>query len=165
MPPSDQPKIKSAATSVSAPATPAPAAPSNPPPPAASAPAPQTDGKKKPIFVIEDDSFLVKAYQVKFQKENMPVWIATDGNQALTYLDKEPPGLVMLDLMLPGASGFDVLEAIRKNAKWKDVPVIILSNLSQPQDIDRGKALGAVDYIVKSNMKLGDIIERVKKFY
>lgn len=118
---------------------------------------------KKTVFVVEDDAFLVKAYQIKLEKEGAEVWVATDGKEALSFLEKEPADVVMLDLMLPHISGFDILSAIRKNERWKDVPVIILTNLGQPQDTERCKELGIGGYFVKSNTKINDIISKVKE--
>lgn len=118
----------------------------------------------KNILVVEDDSFLMKAYQIKFGKEGMGVLSASDGKEALEMLQKEPAEAVLLDLMLPQVSGFDVLAAIRKNDKWKNVPVIILSNLGGEQDIERGKELGATDYIVKANTKIDDVVKKVKEY-
>jgi DNA-binding response OmpR family regulator len=120
--------------------------------------------EKKTILIVEDDSFLVKAYQLRFEKENMEVQIATTGTDAALRLEQDPPHIVLLDLMLPGASGFDILGAIRKLPSWKNVPVIILSNLGQPEDIQRAKDLGATDYIVKANTKINDVADTVKKY-
>ena len=120
--------------------------------------------KKKVILVVEDDSFLVKAYQVKFEKEGIEVLVATDGKEALAFLEKEPPNVVLLDLMLPILSGFDVLVAIRKNSKWKKVPVLVLSNLGQSEDIKKCQELGIEDYIVKANVRINEVVEKVKKF-
>ena len=122
------------------------------------------EDKKKTVLIIEDDIFLIKAYQVKFEKEGIDAVVANDGKEAMGFLDKEPVSVVILDLMLPGMSGFDILEAIRKNSKWKKVPVIILSNLGQQEDIDRGKALGANEYFIKTNIKINEIVEKVKKY-
>lgn len=119
---------------------------------------------KSTIFIVEDEVLLVKAYQAKFEKEKAEVWIASDGKEALSYLKKDPPNIVLLDLMLPGVSGFDILEAIRKNDKWKKVPVIVLTNLGQLQDVDRCKALGIEEYIIKANSKINDVAEKVKKY-
>jgi DNA-binding response OmpR family regulator len=118
---------------------------------------------KKVVFVVEDDGFLMKAYQMKLAKTGLEVWSAMDGHDALKFLEKDPPNIVMLDLMLPGVSGFDILETMRKNEKWKKVPVIILTNLGQTQDIERGKKLGIADYIIKANTKINDIIKRVEE--
>lgn len=125
----------------------------------------KSKNNKNIVFVVEDDIFLVKAYQIKLEKEGVEVWTATDGKEALTFLEKQAPNVVMLDLMLPHLSGFDILTEIRKNEHWKDVPVIILTNLGQPQDAERCKQLGVADYIVKANTKINDVIEKVKKFF
>lgn len=122
------------------------------------------EGAKKAIFVVEDDVFLVKVYKVKFEDLGVAVWVATDGAEALAFLEREPPNVVLLDIMLPGMSGFDVLAAMKKNERWKNVPVLILSNLGQEQDLERGKALGAKEYIVKANVKIDEVVERVKKY-
>lgn len=119
---------------------------------------------KKTILIIEDDPFLVKAYQLRFERENMDVEVAITGTDALLRLEKAPPHIVMLDLMLPGVSGFDILAAIRRLPSWKSIPVIILSNLGQPEDIQRAKELGATDYVVKANAKINDIADVVKKY-
>lgn len=119
---------------------------------------------KKKVFIVEDDAFLVKAYQIKFEKEGIDVEVATDGKEAIGMLKNPPPSVVMLDLMLPGASGFEVLSAIRKDAKWKSVPVVILSNLGQSQDVEKAKGLGVTDYIIKANTRINDIVDKIKKF-
>ena len=119
---------------------------------------------KKIVFVVEDDVFLVKAYQIKFEKVGVEVWAVTDGKEALKFLGKDPPNVVLLDLLLPGVSGFDILAEIRKNEKWKNVPVYILTNLSQSEDVERAKALGVEEFLVKANTKINDIVEKVKKY-
>lgn len=123
-----------------------------------------TGSEKKIVFIVEDDLFLVKVYRVKFQQEGIEVWEAQDGKEALKFLEKDPPSLVLLDLMLPGLSGFEVLAEIRKNERWKDVPVIVLSNLGQSQDIERCKALGIKEYIVKADTRINDMVEKVKQY-
>ena len=120
--------------------------------------------KKKIVFVIEDDMLLVRAYQTKLQKENVEVWLATDGKEALEFLQRDPPNIILLDLMLPGMNGYDVLAEIRKNDQWKKVPVLILTNLSQAADVDKGKGLGVEEYLIKSSMKIADIIGKLKKY-
>lgn len=119
---------------------------------------------KKTVFVIEDDLFLIKAYQVKFEKEGWNVLVATNGTEALSFLEKNPPDVILLDLMLPAISGFDILEVIKKTNKWKDVPVLVITNLGQPQDIERTKTLGAKEYIVKTSVKINDIVNLIKKY-
>ena len=122
------------------------------------------NNSKKVVFIVEDDAFLLKAYRVKFEQEGAEVWEAADGKSAISFLEKNPPNIVLLDLMLPGLSGFEVLETIRKHPRWKNVPVIILSNLGQEQDIEQGKKLGIADYIIKADVKISDVISKVKKY-
>jgi len=117
---------------------------------------------KKKVFVIEDDPFLVKAYQSAFVKENMEVWMAQDGETAITFLDREAPDIVLLDLMLPGMNGFEVLGKMRNHPKWREVPVIIVSNLGEPADIEKGKKLGVVEYKVKVQTNMDSIIRDIK---
>lgn len=124
----------------------------------------QEKKSKKIVFVIEDDTFLVQAYQIKLKKEGIEVWVATDGEEALKFLKKDPPNLILLDIMLPKINGFSVLEEIKKNEKWKNTPVIILSNLGQQQDIEKGKSLGVNDYIVKANARINEVVEKIKKY-
>lgn len=94
----------------------------------------------------------------------MLISIAQDGDEAISYLSKPPPDLVLLDLMLPGKSGFEVLALIRKHPLWKTVPVIVLSNLGQTQDVEKAMKLGITDYIVKANTRISDVAARIEKF-
>lgn len=118
----------------------------------------------KKILIVEDDPFLVKAYSVKFQKEGIETDVAKNAEEASAFFAGEPASAVLLDLMLPGTSGFDVLATIRKHATWGKVPVLILTNLGQESDVARGKELGANDYIVKANTKINDIVAKVKVY-
>lgn len=120
---------------------------------------------RKNVLVVEDDLLLVQAYKIKLEKEGLETLVATTGKEALAFLEKDPPNVVLLDLLLPGLNGFEFLSAIRKNEKWKSVPVIILTNLTQSEEnLKIAKDLGAVDYIVKAEIRIGDIIEKVKKY-
>ncbi len=117
--------------------------------------------KKKVVLVVEDDQFLAKLYQLLLEKQGVEVWTAANGDSALSFLEKEPPNAVVLDLMLPGASGFEVLTALRAKPQWKDTPVLIVSNLGQAEDIKRAEQLAVKDYIVKSNIKIIDVVAKV----
>jgi DNA-binding response OmpR family regulator len=115
----------------------------------------------KKILVAEDDKYLANAYRVKLVKSGFEIKIASDGVEALTILKDFTPDLILLDLVMPIKDGFTTLQEIKNDSKLKTIPVIIASNLGQKEDIDRGIALGAVDYIVKSDMSLEDIITKV----
>lgn len=120
-----------------------------------------TSSKSK-VFIVEDDEFLVKAYKYIFEKDGFEVLVAPDGDKAIEMLEGPVASVVLLDLMLPGADGFTVLQTIGKNDKWKQVPVVILSNLNHPDNIQKGKELGAVDYLVKANTDIENVVARVK---
>lgn len=125
--------------------------------------------KDAKILVVEDDVMLNKIYQTKLGILGYQVSAAFDGEEGLNKMVSENPHIVLLDLMLPKKSGFEVLEAAKQNLKVARVPVIILSNLGQESDIKRGMELGAVDFLVKSNIKLESVIQKVEnilqKFY
>jgi CheY-like chemotaxis protein len=118
---------------------------------------------KQRILLVEDDVFIYKAYSVGLTRTGYDVVVAKDGEEAMEMLKKEKFQLVLLDLILARLDGFEVLKKIKEDEALKDIPVIVLSNLSQPQDIQRCKQLGAVDYFVKADMPLFRIIEETKK--
>lgn len=116
------------------------------------------------ILLIEDDPFLSNLLKVRLQHENLEVVLAQDGEEAIKKLSEFRPSLVLLDLILPKKSGFEVLEKISTDPQIKDIPVIIISNLGQTSDIQRGKGLGAIEYFVKAKISIDDLIGKVKEF-
>lgn len=114
------------------------------------------------ILIVEDDKFLANAYRLKFTKSGFTVKLAMDGNEALKELETSSPDLIILDLIMPNKDGFSVLEDLKNSTKWKTIPVIVATNLEQKEDIDKAKSLGAIDYIVKSNTTIEEIINKVK---
>lgn len=121
-----------------------------------------TDNKKT-ILVVEDDKFLRDLIAQKLLKEGFDVVEAIDGEQGVKKIEEEKPDLVLLDLILPGIDGFEVLSRTKENPILAEIPVIILSNLGQKDDIEKGLNLGAVDYLIKAHFTPGEIIEKVKK--
>jgi DNA-binding response OmpR family regulator len=119
---------------------------------------------KGKILIIEDDRFLRELMVRKLKMENLEVVEAEDGAEGLKKIKEEKPDLVLLDLILPEMDGFEVLEQKRKDEEIKDIPVIILSNLGQKEEIDRGLQLGAKDYLVKAHFSPSEIIEKIKLF-
>jgi len=114
------------------------------------------------ILVAEDDNFLMSAYRTKLEKEGFDFRIASDGEEVLTILNDFMPEVILLDLIMPRKDGFAVLEEIQKMENLKGVPVIVTSNLGQKEDIDRAMALGATDFITKSNLSMSDLMEKIK---
>ncbi len=116
---------------------------------------------KETILVAEDERPLAKALALKLADAGFKVRIVTDGLQAIDALKLESFSLVLMDLVMPKVDGFGILEYIR-NSQLK-VPVVVLSNLSQQETRDRVFRMGAVDYYVKADIELSEIVERVKK--
>lgn len=116
----------------------------------------------KKILIVEDDKFLRELIAKKLSDEGFIIEEASDGEEGIRKIKEGKPDLVLLDLILPGIDGFEVLDKIKKDLETKLAPVIILSNLGQREDIERGLKLGAFDYLVKAHFTPGEIIEKVK---
>lgn len=114
------------------------------------------------ILIAEDERSIAKALQIKLSLSGFEVEIAVNGEEALKLLKETKFDLLLLDIMMPKMDGFSVMEEMKKN-KIK-TPIIILSNLSQEEDAERAKKLGAVDFFIKSNTPLADILGKVNKF-
>jgi two-component system, OmpR family, phosphate regulon response regulator PhoB len=118
---------------------------------------------KKYILIVEDDSFIATAYKEGLEREGFEVEVADDGEIAVLMMSKKIPDLILLDLIMPVMDGFEVLSRIKKDATLNKVPVVILSNLGQESDIEKGKSLGAEDYLVKADHTLDDVVSVIKK--
>ncbi len=121
---------------------------------------------QKIILLVEDDQILVKMYARKFEKEGFKVLTAYNGEEGLkTIQDANPkPEIVLLDVMLPKMNGFDLLAKVKADPSTKDISVIMLTNLGgATEDREKGKQLGASDYLVKSDLTPTQIVEKVKE--
>lgn len=120
---------------------------------------------KPTILLVEDDPFLSSILQLKLDKENFKTIRAADGEEALNLLIEQgiKPDAILLDLILPKKNGFEVLETIRQDPTLEKLPVIIISNLGQPSDIDRGRALGVIDYFVKAKLSVDELVNKVRE--
>ena len=113
------------------------------------------------ILLAEDDRILRKAGEVSLKKRGYEVISAVDGEDALAKARHHRPDLVLLDVMMPKMNGFEVLEALKAADDARDIPVIMLTNLAQPDDIKRAADAGAHSYLVKSNMNLDELAARI----
>lgn len=120
---------------------------------------------KKKILIIEDEKDLRFFIAQALKNEGFEVLEAINGEEGMEILKKEKPDLILLDLILPGMSGYEFLEMIKKDSKLETIPVIILSNLGQEEEIERGLKLGAIDFLIKANFSLDEIVEKIKKFF
>ena len=118
----------------------------------------------KKILVVEDDRFLNKVFVNKLSGSGFEVISLSDGLKALETASREMPDLILLDLMLPGKNGFDILTDFKKDEKLKNIPVIIMSNLGQEEETQRGLSMGAVEYFVKTDIKLDEMVERINEY-
>lgn len=116
------------------------------------------------VLFVEDDLFLRDICYKKLKKEGFNVSIAVDGEEALKMIDNFAPDIVLLDIMLPSIDGFEVLKQIRshKNEAVKSVPVIMLTNLGQEEDVKKALKMGASDYLIKAHFTVEEIVEKVK---
>lgn len=121
------------------------------------------NGKKKTILLVEDDTFLAGMYVTKLELEGFRVLLASDGEQAIAQAKKEIPNIILLDIVLPKKSGFEVLEEIKKNAATKKIPVVLLTNLGQKEDVQKGLKLGATDYLIKAHFMPSEVVAKVKR--
>jgi DNA-binding response OmpR family regulator len=137
--------------------------PTGTPPPAPQAPPPNSPGKHpKRILLVEDDDSLANVYSTRLQAEGFDIRRVADGEEALASARTYKPDLVILDVMMPKVSGFDVLDILRNTPETANLKVIMLTALSQESDRERAKQLGADDYLVKSQVVISDVIERVR---
>jgi len=129
--------------------------------------APAGDAKPKKeikILWVEDDRFLSDILSKKFVSLGYKLMKANNGAEALSMVEKETPDIVMLDIVMPDINGFDVLQKLKMQDRFKTVPIIMLSNLSTTADFDKSKKLGAAGFIVKAAVSLDEIVAQVEKF-
>ncbi|MBT3538983.1 response regulator [Candidatus Parcubacteria bacterium] len=115
------------------------------------------------VLLVEDDTFLANIYKTKFEMEKFKVSVATDGEAGFEAAKKKNPDIILLDILLPKMDGFTVLENLKKEDSVKDIPVILLTNLGQKDDVEKGLEMGAVDYLIKAHFKPSETVDKVKK--
>lgn len=118
--------------------------------------------KPKKILLVEDDDALANVYMMRLEVEGFEAKRVADGEQALAIAREYRPDLILLDVMMPKVSGFDVLDILRNTPETGNVKVIVLTALSQENDRKRAEDLGADDFLVKSQVVIADVIDRVR---
>lgn len=120
---------------------------------------------KKRILLVEDEEIMIDLLVKKLSKEGYEVFVARDGEEGLKKLrEMDPlPDLILLDIIMPKMGGFEVMEEIQKEEKFKKIPVIVISNSGQPVELDRAKKLGAKDWLIKTDFDPNEVVEKVKK--
>ncbi|OGI17814.1 MAG: hypothetical protein A3J63_03385 [Candidatus Moranbacteria bacterium RIFCSPHIGHO2_02_FULL_40_12b] len=117
-------------------------------------------GKK--ILLVEDDVFVSDVYQTKLKQEGFEVISAENGSEAMKKLETVVPDIILLDIIMPYMDGKEVLARLKESEKWKNIPVIILTNLSQRDDVEEILQKGADDYLIKSHFTPSEVVEKIK---
>ena len=118
--------------------------------------------KKSKVLLVEDDESLASVYIERFEAEGFDVRHVANGEEALTNAIEYKPDLILLDVMMPKISGFDVLDILRNTPETANVRIIMLTALSQEKDKERAKEMGVDDYLVKSQVVIADVVDRVR---
>jgi DNA-binding response OmpR family regulator len=116
------------------------------------------------ILIVEDEDVLAKVLQEKFEEENFKVSIAVDGEEVLPMVKKFKPDAILLDIMLPKVDGLEVLESLQDDEDLKKIPVIVMSNLNGDEKIKKALELGAVDYMIKTQHPIKEVVEKVNEY-
>jgi DNA-binding response OmpR family regulator len=117
----------------------------------------------KKILIVEDEAFISDIYKTSLSKAGFEVDAVINGDKAVEEAVAFQPDLIILDIILPGKNGFDVLRSLKQNEACKEMPVLIVSNLGQDSEVKLGAELGAIDYIIKANINIQDLIELIEK--
>lgn len=117
---------------------------------------------KVTVALIEDDPLIAEMYTTKFTKEGYDLQHAADGAAGIELVKKLKPDIILLDIIMPKMDGFQVLQALREDPAFKNTPVVMLTNLGQEEDVQKGRALGATDYFIKTNFTPAAIVDKVK---
>lgn len=113
------------------------------------------------VLIVEDDEIMLNMYVKKFTKEGFDISTARDGSIGLVRAVNDVPNVIMLDLMMPESDGFEMLEALHAHPKLKNIPVVVLTNISSDADEQRARLLGATDYLIKAENHPGMVVNRV----
>ena len=119
--------------------------------------------QERKVMIIEDDRFLSSVIKARLEKSGMKVSQAFDGNEALLSMKQDKPDLIILDLIMPKTTGFEVLEKIAATNDLKEMPVVVLSHLAQASDIAKAKSLGVKEYFVKVRVSIEEVINKVQE--
>lgn len=121
------------------------------------------DNQKIKVLIADDEEVLRRMYLTKFQSSGFEAIGAKDGDEAFKLIQENKPDVALLDVIMPQLDGFSVLKKIKEDNVLKNIKVILLTSLAQDSDIEEGKKLGAIDYLVKTSLTPTEVVEKVKK--
>lgn len=116
---------------------------------------------KKTILLVEDDAFVSDIYQTKLGQEGFQVIMAENGAEALKKLEKNIPNLILLDIIMPYMDGMELLGKLKEKREWREIPVILLTNLSDKEKVEEALKMGANDYLIKSHFTPSEVVGKV----
>ncbi len=119
----------------------------------------------KKVLLVEDDKMISSMYETKLRQDDYIIFIAEDGAKGLEVAAQEKPDLILLDVILPKLDGFTVLQELKNNEATKNIPVVMLTNLGTSEDKEKGKQMGASNYLVKASLTPAQITEEIKKYF
>ena len=123
-----------------------------------------TEEKKIRILLVEDEPLLGNLLRQRLDHEGFVVELVRDGESALNMLHTNPPDLMLLDIILPKISGFELMEKVQADPTIQKVPIVIISNLGQESDLEKGQSLGAIGYFIKAKISMEDLVGQIKSF-
>jgi len=124
----------------------------------------EAPAEKQTVLIVEDDGFLSNMYKAKLELEDYTVLTAANGEAGLKLSKEKKPNLILLDVIMPKMNGFEVLKEIKGDKNLKDIPVIMLTNLGQKEDVQKSFKLGASEYLIKAHFLPSEVVGKVKKF-
>ncbi|MFA6285312.1 MAG: response regulator [Parcubacteria group bacterium] len=120
---------------------------------------------KKKILIVEDDNFVAEVYLAKLSEMGYETALAQNGEEGLVELKKGKVDLILLDILMPIMSGIEMLEEVKKHEEWKDIPVILLTNIGEKESIQKVREMGVKNYLIKSHFTPAEVIEKVESVF
>jgi two-component system, chemotaxis family, response regulator WspR len=120
---------------------------------------------KKKILIVEDDNFVAEVYLAKLSEMGYETALAQNGEEGLVELKKGKVDLILLDILMPIMSGIEMLEEVKKHEEWKDIPVILLTNIGEKESIQKAREMGVKNYLIKSHFTPAEVIEKVESVF
>ena len=119
--------------------------------------------EKTKVLLVEDDLMIVEMYKMRFEEEGYAVLVTDKGSEAIEIAEKEKPDIILLDVILPEVDGFTVLQKLKNDIKTKEIPILLLTNLGQESDKEKGLQMGAADYFIKAQHTPVEVIQKIKE--
>lgn len=121
--------------------------------------------EKKKILIVEDDNFVAEVYLAKLSEMGYETVLAQNGEEGLAELKKGKIDLILLDILMPIMNGIEMLEEVKKNEEWKNIPVILLTNIGEKESIQKVREMGVKNYLIKSHFTPAEVIEKVESVF